>query len=156
MLRPVSTLCLLLSLASSPALPQSSHLRLGRDMQIPRGQRANNLICLLCSAHIEGSINGNVVVFAGNAYVDSTLQKNVLDFGGRVTLASNARVGGRILVFGGHLHQDSNATISGQPLVIPPIVFLPILLVLAAFVAGLIFLLRLYFGPGTYPPLPRF
>ena len=143
MLRAVSTLCLLFSLASSPALP-SLHICVsaGTCKSAGTSGEQHDLFALL-RAH-RGFDQWQRGRLRRKCLHRWPVQKNILDFGGRVTLASHARIGGRILVFGGHLHQDANATIGRNLLVIPPIVFLPILLVLAVFVAGLLFLLRLY------------
>lgn len=160
MLRPVLTICFLILPASAPALGQFSQNRvhIGHDLVLEAGQHTKNAVCVLCSSHVEGPVDGDLFVFAGNAYIDSAVHGGVLAFGGKVTLTGNAAIGGRVLVFGGKLYQDSAAKTAIRPAVISPAIFIPMLLFLAGCIYGVIFFLRRVFPGvrGAYPPLPRF
>jgi hypothetical protein len=76
-------------------------------------------------------------------------------FGGNVTLTSNARVGGHLIIFGGRLHQEVD-TAAAAHTVLPPIIFLPIILLICGVIGWLIVLTRrMVREPAVYPPLPR-
>jgi len=140
----------LLILAPSPDL-----LHFGRNIVLAPGHTFHNAGCVLCSADVEGHVTGSVRVFAGNVFLSGSVAGNVLVFGGNLTLTNNAAVGGRVFIFGGHLHQDVGA-VNHTHTVLPPIIFLPLILVICATIGSLIGLTRrMARGPVAYPPLPR-
>jgi hypothetical protein len=150
-------LCTLLLLPSLPGFAQAPRnaLRFGQNIVVAPSQTFHNVGCFLCSAEVDGRVNGSVRVFAGHVFLNGSVAQDVLVFGGNVTLTSHATVGGRIVVFGGHLHQDPAAA-SHASTVLSPIIFLPIILFICLTIAGLIFLTRrMVRGPVLYPPLPR-
>jgi hypothetical protein len=150
-------LCTLLLAPWLPVVAQSlpNVLHFGRDIVLPPEQRFHNANCILCSANVEGRTTGSVRVFAGNVFLNGAVAGDVLVFGGNITLTGSAKVGGRVVIFGGHLHQDP-AAISLRHTVLSPIIFLPMVLVIAAIIEGLIVLTRrMVRGPVTFPPLPR-
>ncbi len=132
-----------------------SLLHVGRNILLAPDKEFHNAGCILCSADVEGRATGSVRVFAGNVFLNGSVGGDVLVFGGNVTLTSNARVDGRVVVFGGHLHQDP-AAVSHAHTVFSPIIFLPIILLICAVIGILIVLTRrMVRGPVSYPPLPR-
>ncbi len=150
-------LCVLLLVPPLPTVGQSSWdiVHFGRDVLVPAEQRAHNASCILCSANVEGRVTGSVRVFAGHAVINGAVGGNILVFGGNVTLTSNAQVSGRVVIVGGRLHEESSAS-SPARTVLPPLIFLPIILILFAGFTVLIRLTRrLGRDPMAYPPLPR-
>lgn len=157
MLRPVSAVCALFVFAGSPALGANA-VHIGRDITVAAQQQVSSAVCFLCSVRVDGAAHGNLIVFAGNVYLNGPVHKDIVALGGNVTLTGKAAVGGSLVVFGGHLYRDPAATIGRGRVVVRPIVFLPIILILAIVIAGLIFLLRFLLprDGSPYPPLPRF
>jgi hypothetical protein len=150
----VCTLLLAPSLAGI-AQPLTNLLHVGRNILLAPDTEFHNAGCILCSADVEGRATGSVRVFAGNVFLNGSVAGNVLVFGGNVTLTSNAKVDGRVVVFGGHLHQDP-AAVSHTQTVLPPIIFLPMILGIFAIIGVLIVLTRrMVRGPVSFPPLPR-
>jgi hypothetical protein len=148
----VCTLLLAPSLAGI-ALPNLLHV--GRNILLAPDQEFHNAGCILCSADVEGRATGSVRVFAGNVFLNGSVGGNVLVFGGNATLTSSAKVDGHVVVFGGHLHQDP-AAVSRTRTVLPPIIFLPMILLICAIIGTLIVLTRrMVRGPVAFPPLPR-
>lgn len=148
-------LCTLLLLPSSAGPSSPDALHVGKNVAVAPGQVLHNVSCILCSAEVEGRVAGSVRVFAGNVFLNGPVAGNVLAFGGNVTLAGQSKVGGRVVIFGGHLHQDAGA-ISPARTVLPPIIFLPLILMICAAVGGLIVLTRrMVHEQGAYPRLPR-
>jgi hypothetical protein len=126
--------------------PGGNALRFGRDLVIDSGENRDQVACFLCSTHIDGTVQGNLVVFAGNTYLNGPVHGDVVELGGRVTLTGKARIGGDLVIFGGRLEQDAASTIGRKRWIIGPIVFLPMVLMIAILIAGLVFLLRVVFG----------
>jgi hypothetical protein len=149
--------CTLILAPSLPRTPQSpANVRhFGRNIQVAAGETVQNASCFLCSAEVNGHATGSVRVFAGHVFLNGSVGGNILVFGGNLTLTSSAVISGHVFIFGGHLHQDST-TASYSHTVLPPIIFLPLILVIFASIGGLIVLTRrMVRGPVAYPPLPR-
>jgi hypothetical protein len=150
-------ICTLFLVPSLPGVAQSlpNVLHVGRNVAFAPGQRFHNADCILCSVDVDGNATGSVRVFAGNVFLNGSVAGNVLVFGGNVTLTGKSTVGGRVVVFGGHLHQDA-ASASHIFTVLPPLIFLPLILLICAVIGGLIVLTRrMVRGPVAFPPLPR-
>jgi hypothetical protein len=148
---------LLLPLPSPTGVAESPQnaFRFGRNIVVVPGQIFANATCLLCSAEVDGRATGSVRVFSGNVFLNGPVAGDVLVFGGNAILTNNARVGGRLVVFGGRLHQYP-AAITHATTVLPPIIFLPLLLLLCVMIAGLIFVTRrARRDAGGYPRLRR-
>src|ERR1700688_1616531 len=127
----------------------------GRNIVVAADETVHNVGCFLCSAEVNGHATGSVRVFAGHVFLNGSVGGNVLVFGGNLTLTSSANVGGHVFIFGGRLHQDST-TANHPHTVLPPIIFLPLILAICAIIGGLIVLTRrMVRGPVAYPPLPR-
>ena len=150
----VCTLILAPSLAGV-AQPPANLRHFGRNILVRADETVQNASCFLCSAEVNGHVNGSVRVFAGHVVLNGSVGGNVLVFGGNLTLTSSANVGGHVFIFGGHLHQDSTTPNYPQT-VLPPIIFLPLILGIFAMMGALIVLTRrMVRGPVAYPPLPR-
>lgn len=130
----------LLSFAAPPPVGNAVHL--SRDITVASQQQVGSAFCFLCSIRLDGAAHGNLVAFAGNIYLNGPVHKDILALGGNVTLTGRAAVDGRVIVFGGHLYRDPVATIGRGRVVLRPIIFLPMLLVIAVILAALLFLLR--------------
>jgi hypothetical protein len=149
--------CTLILVASLAGIAQSPpNLRhFGRNILVAAGETVQNANCFLCSAEVNGHAAGSVRVFAGHVFLNGSVGGNVVVFGGNLTLTSAANVGGHVFIFGGHLHQDSSTAYHPHT-VLPPIIFLPLIVVIFAIIGGLIVLTRrMVRGPVAYPPLPR-
>ncbi|MGB8538594.1 MAG: hypothetical protein WCD57_19380 [Acidobacteriaceae bacterium] len=150
----VCTLILAPSLAGVAQSPANVR-HFGRNILVAADETVQNASCFLCSAEVNGHAAGSVRVFAGHVFLNGSVGGNVLVFGGNLTLTSSAAIGGHVFIFGGHLHQDST-TANYPHTVLPPIIFLPLILVIFAIIGGLIVLTRrMVRGPVAYPPLPR-
>ncbi len=157
MLRVLCSVCALLLLAAAPPRVGNA-IHVGEDITVAGPRQVRNAICFFCSMRIDGAARSNLVVAAGNLYLNGPVHRDIVVLGGNVTMTGKATVEGSLVVFGGHLYRDPAATIGRGRVVIRPIVFLPILLILAAILAGLIFLLRML-SPAErsgFPPLSRY
>ena len=150
-------LCTLILVPSLAALGQSPPevRHFGRNILIAAGETAKSAGCFLCSAEVDGHTVGNVRVFAGNVFLNGSVDGNVLVFGGNVTLTSSAHIGGQDLHFRGT--PASGPQCGDHPhTVLPPIIFLPMILIICVIIGGLIVVARrMVRGPILFPPLPR-
>jgi hypothetical protein len=128
----------------------------GRNILVAAGETVQNVSCFLCSAEVNGHVTGSVRVFAGHVFLNGSVGGNVVVFGGNLTLtSSSAAIGGHVFIFGGRLRHDSS-TANYPHTVLPPIIFLPLILIVFAIIGSLIVLTRrMVRGPVAYPPLPR-
>jgi hypothetical protein len=148
------TLTLAPSLAGVAQSPANVR-HFGRNILVAAAETVRNASCFLCSAEVNGHTTGSVRVFAGHVLLNGSVGGNVLVFGGNLTLASSAAIGGHVFIFGGRLRQESTTT-NYSHTVLPPIIFLPLILVIFAIIGGLIVVTRrMVRGPVAYPPLPR-
>jgi hypothetical protein len=149
--------CTLILAPSPTGVAQSpANVRhVGRNILVAAAETVQNASCFLCSAEVNGHATGGVRVFAGHVFLNGSVGGNVLVFGGNLTLTSSAAIGGHVFICGGHLQQDPTSP-NHPHTVLPPIIFLPLILVIFAIIGGLIVLTRrMVRGPVAYPPLPR-
>lgn len=149
--------CTLILAPSLTGVAQSpANLRhFGRNILVAAGETVQNASCFLCSTEVNGHATGSLRVFAGHVFLNGSVGGNVLIFGGNLTLTNSAAIGGRVFIFGGHLHQDPTSP-NHPHTVLPPIIFLPLILVIFAIIGILIVLAqRTVRGDAAYPPLSR-
>ena len=105
----VWALFLLASLSAPAAVRDQVHL--GQDIRVPEDQSIRNAVCILCSIHLDGRAEKNLVVFAGNVSLNGTIHGNVIDLGGHVTLSGSSRIDGSLVIFGCLGQRTINASI---------------------------------------------
>jgi uncharacterized RDD family membrane protein YckC len=104
-------------------------VNIGRDSDLPRGQRADSVVSILGSSSSEGearevvSVLGNTrvtgpvsrsaVAVLGNTYVDSTIDGDVVAVLGNVELGPNADVAGDVVALGGTVQREATSTVHG-------------------------------------------
>jgi hypothetical protein len=135
--------------------PAPDVVQFGRNISVTPDQQVRNVRCFLCSIEVNGHVSGQVRAFAGNVSLRGSVSGNIVVFGGNVNLASGSAVDGSVIIIGGHLQQDPGATSNGHT-VLPPIIFLPVILFICLIMGVLILLTRRSIrGPIVFPPLPR-
>lgn len=143
---------------STAALADSSHDRtqFGREISIGPGEEVTDATCFGCSVRVRGHVTGDVTTFGGSVVVEDQgeVGSDTTTFGGDVRLDNVVKVGGDVTVFGGRLHRDPAATVGGDvtnfggPVWLVLIFGFPIV-ILGAFVALIIWLIRLLTRPST-------
>jgi hypothetical protein len=135
--------------------PSPDALHFGRNLDVPADQQLRSVSCILCSIDVSGQVARHVRAFAGNVSLSGQVNGNILVFGGNVSLAAGSVTGGSVIIIGGHLLQDPAAKCS-QHTVLPPVIFLPVILLICVIMGALIRLTRRSIrGPIVFPPLPR-
>jgi hypothetical protein len=145
--------CLLLVLAFGiPAYADGSHDRtqFGHDVTVGSDEKVAEVTCFGCSVRIRGRVDGDVTTFGGSVVVerDASVGGDTTTFGGDVRLDGGANVKS-LTVFGGRIRRDSGATVGGDVTTFGGgaalwlfIVFGLPLLLLGAFIALIIWLVR--------------
>ena len=147
--------CLLLVVAlGAPAFGAGSHDRtqFGHDVTVGSDEQVAEVTCFGCSVRIRGRVDGDVTTFGGSVVVehDAIVGGDTTTFSGDVRLDGGATVKD-ITVFGGRVRRDSGAAVGGDITTFGGgaalwlfIVFGLPFLVLGAFIALIVWLVRRY------------
>jgi hypothetical protein len=109
---------LLAALVFLIAIPQVLHasdgdrVSVGHSIDVGENENAGNVVCIGCSARVEGT-SGDVVVIGGTARVEGTVKGDVVTIGGGILLGENASVYGDVVTVGGTLSRHPNAMVKG-------------------------------------------
>jgi len=153
-------LCLLLVLAlGAPAFADGSHDRtqFGHDISIGTDEKVADVTCFSCSVRVRGHVDGDVTTFGGSVVVerDAFVGGDTTTFAGDVRLDGGANVKD-ITVFGGRVRRDSAASVGGDVTTFGGgialwlfIVFGLPFLVMGAFIALIVWLVRRFIRPGA-------
>lgn len=152
--------CTLLLLAFAvPAYADGSHDRtqFGHDVTVGSDEKVAEVTCFGCSVRIRGRVDGDVTTFGGSVVVerDASVGGDTTTFGGDVRLDGGANVKS-LTVFGGRIRRDSGATVGGDVTTFGGgaalwlfIVFGLPLLLLGAFIALIVWLVRRFTRPAV-------
>ena len=172
------SVCLLAAVFAAAALPahaEQNEVQFGTDIHVPAGATVHDAVCFFCSVHVEGTVEGNLVVMFGNIHLAGHANHDVVNLFGKTTAEANATVGNNLVnvlgairlgenvavghdmvsVMGSYRAADS-ATVGNNRVIQPLWLGLVPLIVLA----GLLFLVAMLFGnrrrhlpPGyQFPP----
>lgn len=155
MFQRLLTVVVLLAACTLPAAAENDIVRFGSTIVVPEGQSTGDIVCFLCSVEVRGPVHGDIVVFGGSVHLDQRAGGDVVVFAGDLWLDGDASVAHDIVIFGGSLHGEESHATGGNKIIFPPIIFLPILIVLAAVLWGFWLLIRwLLRGRQVYYPAP--
>jgi uncharacterized RDD family membrane protein YckC len=104
-------------------------VNIGRDSNLPSGQKADSVVSILGSvtsegeaedvvsilgdSRITGEVGDSAVAVLGDVYIDSKIDGNAVAVLGDVELGPHAEVGGNVAVIGGSLQRDPAAIVHG-------------------------------------------
>lgn len=110
----IATVALFATLAS--AEQSADRVQIGRDIVVPSGEKAGDVVCVACSIRVRGQATGDVVAVAGSVTVESGAQVGggVTVVLGNVSLRSGTQIAGDLVVVGGALRRDSQTMIAGS------------------------------------------
>lgn len=144
---PAFVLALLFSIPSF-AGTASDHVQIGRRIVIGPGEKAGDVVCILCPIVIRGEAEGDTVAILGSITLEGAQTSgDVVAIAGGVRLASGVHVGGDLVTIGGGLHRDPDSTVGGEvtsvggPGLAMLVVFVPLAL-LAGFIALIVWLIQ--------------
>lgn len=155
MFQRMLSVCVTLVAFALPAAAQRDIVHFADRIVVPEGQETGDVVCFLCSVEAKAPIQGDVVVFGGNLRLAEPAHGDVVVFAGDVSLSGDASIAGDLVLFGGTLHADTDQRVGGDRVILPRIIFLPILLAIAGAVWGFFLLARwLVRGRQSYYPVP--
>lgn len=85
------------------------------NRQVREDQTVGDLVCLLCSATVQGRIEGDLVSVLGNLRVEGSVTGDVVAAGGNVRLGPRAQCGSELVAVGGEVLISEGAQISESP-----------------------------------------
>lgn len=149
--------------AAGFAVAEGSHERtqFGHDISIAADEQASDVTCFNCSVRVHGKVMGDLTVFGGNVTIerDASVAGDLTVFAGDLRLDAGSSVKD-LTVFGGRIRRDSQSTIGGDVTTFGGgaalwlfIIFGLPLLVLGAFIALVIWLIRRYARPTVPVPV---
>ena len=122
------------------------------SIDVPEGEEAHDLVCILCSIHLEGAAHGDAVAILGSIRANGPIDGDAVSILGNINLGPDAHVGGDcVSVLGSVRHSTSNQV--GKDLVQIPFA---LLLIPVLFFAGILYLIRtlVYRSRMPYPMPP--
>lgn len=127
----------------------------GHDIFVGPDEEVTEVTCFGCNVRIRGKIQGDATVFGGNILVEDQGQigGDTTCFGGDVRLDKGSSAHD-VTVFAGRLHRDPAATVEGDVTAFSGALWLVLifglpLVLLGAFIALIVFLIRRFTRPGV-------
>lgn len=147
---------LLLSTFARTAHAEGDRVSFLHDINVNRSEDAHDLVCFLCSIHIDGPVHGDTVAFLGSIHSTAPMDGDAVAFLGNIDLGTGARVEKDCVAFLGSVHQQEPGQVGKDVVEFPFIlVLIPIFIV-----AFLIYLIRALIvsrrPPFPMPPPPPF
>ena len=148
---------LLFAALSASAFAVSPHDRtqFGHDIFVGPGEELTEVACFGCNVRIRGKIQGDATTFGGNIVVEDQgeVTGDLTTFAGDVRLDNGAKTSA-LTVFAGRIHRDPGATVNGDVTAFSGSVWLVVLfglplVLLGAFIALIVFLIRRFTHPGV-------
>jgi len=79
---------------------------------IPKGSSGEDVVCILCSAEVQGRLTGDLVLIGGNAEITGSVDGDVVVVGGWILTRGD--IGGEAFALGGSITRDAGAQIKGE------------------------------------------
>jgi len=131
----------------------------GHDINIAPGEQVSDVTCFGGNVRVRGHVTTDVTVFDGSVIVEDggQIDGDAVVFGGGVRLDKNVKVGGDVTVFGGQVRRDPSASVGGDITNFSGwiwmfLIFVLPLVILAAFVTLIVWLIRRLLRPATRSP----
>lgn len=157
--------CLLgIAALSATAFADGSHDRtqFGHDIVIGSDETTSDATCFGCSVRVRGRVNGDVTTFGGSVVIErnGSIAGDLTTFGGDLRL-DDGSTAKNITMFGGHIRRDPGASVEGDVTTFAGgsalwlfLIFGLPFLILGAFIAFLVWLIRRFSRP-TVPVAAR-
>jgi hypothetical protein len=130
------------------------YTQFGHDINIGASDEVDEVTCFACSVRIRGHVEGDVTTFGGNVIIEDRgeVSGEVTTIGGNVQLDEASSIAGDVTVLGGQLRRPPEARIAGDITTMAGrgwlvLIFLVPLMILGAFVALVVWVIRRLFRP---------
>jgi len=111
----LASICLALFSVAGPLLAQDqgeSKTSFLLGVTIPKGSTAKDVVCILCSARIDGRLTGDLILIGGNADITGSVDGDVVAAGGWIR--TRGSVGGEAVALGGEIQRQGGGKIAGE------------------------------------------
>lgn len=149
---------LLLSLVVPRSHASTDRVSFFHDVTVGDTEEVDDAVCILCSVHVNGKVNGDAVAILGGIHLNGEIKGDAVSILGEAVLKGQSRIGGDCVVMGGPLRRGDDATIVGDAVDFPLILVLMPFLFAALVIYGIIALVRnrrsaAYPMPPPPPPM---
>lgn len=149
---------LLLGVFVPRSYASSDRVSFFRDVTVGDTEEVDDVVCILCSVHVNGKVSGDTVAIFGGIHVDGEIKGDAVSILGEAVLKGKSRIGGDCVVIGGPLRSGDDATIGGDAVDFPLVLVLMPFLFAGLVIYGLVALLRnrkyaAYPMPPPPPPM---
>jgi hypothetical protein len=107
-------LCLLVIAPGIRGQEETDREQCGRDIFVPAGETAGDVLCFYCSIHVRGTVSGDAIALGGGIEIDGTVAGDAVAAGGGIRLGPGAKVGGDAVAAGGRLERGAQASVGGD------------------------------------------
>jgi len=111
--------CVLMLVVAAPSLMlaqsgQGDRVQFFQSINIGPDEQVGDVVCLVCSIHMQGTSSGDMVAILGSIVVDGTAGGDVVAVGGSIKLGEDAVVKGDTVGLGGGVSRHPNARVGGD------------------------------------------
>jgi len=94
----------------------ADRVQIAKSLTVDEGDKAGDVVCVLCSIRIRGETSGDVVAIAGNIILEqgATVAGDTVAVAGNIRLDAAAKVGGDAVAVAGAVRRDPTATVGGE------------------------------------------
>jgi hypothetical protein len=143
--RNLSTYLLFSLILSIVALAKDNptYTQIGHNISVGPNEQVSDVICIACSIHVRGRVEGDVTTVGGSIVIEEGAQVagDVTTVAGDLRLDKGAKVSGDVTAVGGQVRRDPEAVVSGDvtsmggrgwvvPILLTPFVILGLLIAL--------------------------
>lgn len=82
------------------------------SVTVPKGSAQEDVVCILCSAEIQGRLTGDLVLIGGDASISGSVNGDVIVVGGWIV--TSGPIGGEAFTLGGTVTRKPGAKIAGE------------------------------------------
>jgi len=148
----LAVLALILVAAAVPrAHADDDRVSFFKSINVPKDEEAQDVVCILCSIHIDGTAHGDTVAILGSIRSNGPIDGDAVSILGNISLGPEARVGGDCVAILGSIRHYTNNQVGGDTVQLP----LALLLIPVFFLVGIVYLIRTLVWRSRLPyPMP--
>ena len=108
-----------LSLPATAWGQKKEPVQLGQDILVEAGEEIGDAVCLGCSIHVRGTLNGDALAIFGGIDISGEGTADAAAIGGNIRLAPGAKLEGDAVAVAGRVERDAQASLGGEAVSLP-------------------------------------